>query len=443
MRLGGGRGWGTLGRRFFQGTMRGILPVARFLSEAPTQDSKKPVMLDEVDLEAYESHRIRNFCIVAHIDHGKTSLSNRIMEKAGILDASSGEELVLDSLQVEKERGITVKAQTVSMDWKGTLLNLIDTPGHVDFSSEVVRAVKACESAILLVDAIQGMQAQTFHNLFLALEQDPPLAVLPVINKIDLALSLGEKGMEKLAATERELQQILTSSTQSVLHISAKADLGVDDLLDAIVSNLPPPPDNRDKPLWALLFDSWYDDFRGVCCLFKVVDGSISVGDVIKSCHNGSDWTVQEIGVIGLNNIVDPSLPRSIEQESLIQKRSALSKRKAKRLWSGQVGYAFIGCRELRKLLPGDTFFRPSDFDLKSLPSPPSSSSSSSPPSLPVTPLPGMKPFNPMVHAGIYPVDAEQLPLFIDAVEKLLLTDRGVVAVRDRRSLFSSSLCSS
>lgn len=249
---------------------------------------------EKEDLKEYKTplENIRNFSIIAHVDHGKSTLADRLLEMTGAIRVNSGMQ-ILDKLQVEKERGITVKAQSVSLKYKldGTeyMLNLIDTPGHVDFASEVYRSLAACQGVILVVDANDGVQAQTVANFYLAFGCD--LVIIPVINKIDL----------KNANPERVAQQLFNLfdlEEEDVLKISAKMGINVEEVLKAIVKRIPPPPSNRDNPLKALIFDSWYDRYKGCIALVYVKDGVITVGDQITSCHTGKSYEVKSLSFL-------------------------------------------------------------------------------------------------------------------------------------------------
>ena len=332
--------------------------------------------LKNIDLKNFKSSHIRNFSIIAHIDHGKSTLSDRLLEITGTITDRMKKEQFLDKLQVEKERGITVKAQTASMfyEYKGEiyLLNLIDTPGHVDFSYEVSRSLYACQGAVLLVDAVQGVQAQTMANFYLAFEQD--LAIIPVINKIDLPTA-------DIPRVFREMNTLFDFKKDEIIEASAKANIGTKDILDAIVERIPAPIAYEDKPLRALLFDSWYDEYRGVVCLIAVHDGAIKKGETITLAQTGQTYEVLDIG------IMYPELTPT------------------KALYSGQVGYIITGMKTVQEARVGDTIF-----DKKN----------------PVKPFPGFKKAKPMVFAGMYPVDSEEFDVLQEAIEKLTLNDASV-----------------
>ncbi len=322
-----------------------------------------------------ETSHIRNFCIIAHIDHGKSTLADRLLEATHAVSAREMTEQFLDSMDLERERGITIKAQAVRMDYLARggaayQLNLIDTPGHVDFSYEVSRSLKACEGALLVVDATQGIQAQTLANVYLALEQD--LAIIPVINKIDLPVA----EPERVAA---ELERAFGFDWGEVMMVSAKQGSGVDDLLEAIVERIPPPKGNVDAPLQGLIFDSKYDPYKGVMAYIKIVNGVVKAADAVRMMGTHTKADVLEAGVF---------LPRLTP---------------AKTLRAGEVGYVATGLKDVRECRVGDTI------TLDSRPAP--------------GPLPGYQPLKPMVFAGLYPADGESYPALRDALEKLQLND--------------------
>ncbi|MCL4229812.1 translation elongation factor 4 [Candidatus Dependentiae bacterium] len=332
--------------------------------------------LKKIDLKNFTPDLIRNFSVIAHIDHGKSTLSDRLLEVTGTLSDRTKHAQFLDKLQVEKERGITVKAQTASMFYshqgKTYLLNLIDTPGHVDFSYEVSRSLYACQGALLLVDAAQGVQAQTMANFYLAFEQN--LAMIPVINKIDMANADPDK-------ISLQLQHLFDFKAEEMIKASAKAGIGIDNLLQAIINKIPAPTGDAKKPLKALLFDSWFDDYRGVVCLIAVHDGSLKKGDTITLAHSQRDYEVLEIGLM---------YPEMISTDAL---------------YTGQVGYLITGMKTVQEARVGDTIYYTK---------------------YPVVALPGFKPAKPVVFAGIYPVENSEFDLLRDAVEKLTLNDASV-----------------
>ena len=318
--------------------------------------------------------RIRNFCIVAHVDHGKSTLADRILEITGAVSPREMREQFLDTMDIERERGITIKAQTVRLNYKGYTFNLIDTPGHVDFSYEVSRSLAACEGALLLVDATQGVEAQTIANAYLAIDND--LEIIPVINKIDLPSADIER-------TKMEIETIIGIPAEDALLVSAKEGTGVKELLDAVIERIPPPKGSTEAPLKALIFDSWYDSYLGVVFLVRVFDGVLKKGDKILLMATGKGYEVQKLGVF---------TPKPLEVDSL---------------GPGEVGFVVAGIKEIRDVKIGDTLTH------LDRPSP--------------EPLPGFKPMKPMVFAGIYPVDPGDYEDLRKALEKLSLNDSSIV----------------
>ena len=313
---------------------------------------------------------IRNFSIIAHIDHGKSTLADRFLELTNTFDNRSNVSQVLDNMELEKERGITIKRNAVSLDYKGYTLNLIDTPGHVDFSYEVSRSLAACEGAILVVDASQGIEAQTLANLYLALEND--LTIIPVINKIDLPNANVPKVKEELVKT-------LGFKEEEILLCSAKTGIGVKEILDAVIERINPPVIKEDAPLKALIFDSHFDSYKGVVLLVKVTEGSIKVKDKIYMMQKGSSFEVTEVGV---NKITNKALEK---------------------LSSGMVGYVAAAIKDITKVAVGDTITLEDNPALK--------------------PLHGYKPMKPMVFSGIFPIEASKYDDLKEALEKLKLND--------------------
>ena len=313
---------------------------------------------------------IRNFSIIAHIDHGKSTLADRFLELTNTFDNRSNVSQVLDNMELEKERGITIKLNAVSLDYKGYTLNLIDTPGHVDFSYEVSRSLAACEGAILVVDASQGIEAQTLANLYLALEND--LTIIPVINKIDLPNANVSKVKEELVKT-------LGFKEEEILLCSAKTGIGVKEILDAVIERINPPVIKEDAPLKALIFDSHFDSYNGVVLLVKVTEGSIKVKDKIYMMQKGSSFEVTEVGV---NKITNKALEK---------------------LSSGMVGYVAAAIKDITKVAVGDTITLEDNPALK--------------------PLHGYKPMKPMVFSGIFPIEASKYDDLKEALEKLKLND--------------------
>ena len=313
---------------------------------------------------------IRNFSIIAHIDHGKSTLADRFLELTNTFHNRSNVSQVLDNMELEKERGITIKLNAVSLDYKGYTLNLIDTPGHVDFSYEVSRSLAACEGAILVVDASQGIEAQTLANLYLALEND--LTIIPVINKIDLPNANVPKVKEELVKT-------LGFKEEEILLCSAKTGIGVKEILDAVIERINPPVIKEDAPLKALIFDSHFDSYKGVVLLVKVTEGSIKVKDKIYMMQKGSSFEVTEVGV---NKITNKALEK---------------------LSSGMVGYVAAAIKDITKVAVGDTITLEDNPALK--------------------PLHGYKPMKPMVFSGIFPIEASKYDDLKEALEKLKLND--------------------
>ncbi|MBO0812590.1 MAG: elongation factor 4 [Microlunatus sp.] len=317
---------------------------------------------------------IRNFCIIAHIDHGKSTLADRMLQFTGVVDERAMRSQYLDRMDIERERGITIKSQAVRMPWSvgatTYVLNMIDTPGHVDFTYEVSRSLEACEAAILLVDAAQGIEAQTLANLYLALDAD--LHIIPVLNKIDLPGAEPEKYAEELAG-------IIGCDPSEVLRVSAKTGEGVPELLDEIVAQTPPPVGDKDERARALIFDSVYDTYRGVVTYVRVVDGRISHRDRILMMSTKATHEVLEVGVIS---------PEPTRTESLSV---------------GEVGYLITGVKDVRQSRVGDTV------TLQAKPA--------------TEALAGYRHPNPMVYAGIYPIDGADYPELREALEKLQLND--------------------
>ena len=317
-----------------------------------------------------ELDRIRNFSIVAHIDHGKSTLADRILELTETLSEREMREQVLDTMELERERGITIKAQAVRVTWKGYELNLIDTPGHVDFTYEVSRALQACEGALLLVDAAQGIQAQTLANAYLAIENG--LEIIPVVNKIDLPQADPD-------ATSGELADLVGETPERVLRISAKTGEGVEAVLDALVERIPPPQGDPAGPPRALVFDSAYDQYRGVVAFVRAVDGSFSTRQELKAMAAGTRFEAEELGFFSPDRRPTPTLA------------------------AGEVGYVITGLKDVSRLRVGDTITSARGGAAK--------------------PLPGYKDVKPTVFAGLYPTDSDDYPELRDALEKLKLND--------------------
>jgi GTP-binding protein LepA len=314
--------------------------------------------------------RIRNFSIIAHIDHGKSTLADRMLEITETLTSRQMRDQVLDTMELERERGITIKAQAVRVAWKGHQLNLIDTPGHVDFTYEVSRSLQACEGALLVVDAAQGVEAQTLANAYLAIEND--LEIVPVLNKIDLPQADPE-------GTAAEVSELLGGTVTDALRISAKTGQGVADVLDAIIARVPPPAGAAEAPPRALIFDSSYDQYRGVVAFVRVVDGEFRTRDALRAMALGTEFEAEELGFLS---------PARQPIDALV---------------AGEVGYVITGLKDVSRLRVGDTLTarrRPA-----------------------AEPLPGYKDVKPMVFAGLFPTDSDEYPELRDALERLKLND--------------------
>ena len=319
--------------------------------------------------------RIRNFSIIAHIDHGKSTLADRLLERTGAIAAREMREQVLDTMDIERERGITIKAQTVRLNYRAPdgqtyILNLIDTPGHVDFSYEVSRSLAACEGALLLADAAQGVQAQTLANAYLAIEAG--LEVIPVVNKIDLPAA----DPDRVAV---EMVGILGGRSEDVLRVSAKTGEGVDELFERIVRQVPPPQGDPDGPLRALVFDSYYDAFRGVVCYVRVMDGELEAGERLRFMATGETHDAAEVGAL---------TPRAVPMTSL---------------GPGEVGYLITGVKEIDRIKVGDTVTTVTNGA--------------------TSPLPGYDEPKPMVYSGLFPAEGDDYARLREALDKLRLND--------------------
>ncbi len=332
--------------------------------------------LKKIALQSFPPEKVRNFSIIAHIDHGKSTLADRLLEVTGTISDREKKAQFLDKLQVERERGITVKAQTASMFYEHNgetyLLNLIDTPGHVDFSYEVSRSLYACQGALLLVDASQGVEAQTMANFYLAFDQD--LTIVPILNKVDMQAADPER-------VAHQLETLFDFKKEEIIKASAKSGLGIQEILQAIVTRIPAPKGSTEKPLRALLFDSWFDDYRGVICLIALHDGIIRKGDLISLAQVHKSYEVLELGLM---------YPEPTPMDAL---------------YPGQVGYLITGMKSVKEARVGDTISHKKEL---------------------VTPFPGFKPAKPMVFAGLYPIDTEDFDQLKDAIDKLTLNDASV-----------------
>lgn len=323
----------------------------------------------------FDQKRIRNFSVIAHIDHGKSTLCDRILENTGAVEKRSLQPQMLDNMALERERGITIKLNAVTVIYKAKdgqsyVFNLIDTPGHVDFSYEVSRSLAACEGALLVVDATQGVEAQTLANVYLALDND--LMILPVINKIDLPSA-------DIKNTEREIEERIGITMDDVSLVSAKTGVGINDMLEKVVNLIPPPDGDPNKPLEALIFDSYYDSYRGVIVLIRIKNGTVKVGDKILLMATKKAYTVTEIGI---------RTPKEIP---------------TKELSAGEVGYLAATIKDIKDVFPGETI------TLFDNPTP--------------VPLPGYRKINPMVFCGLYPVESKKYQDLKDALDKLSLND--------------------
>ena len=327
----------------------------------------------------FDRDHIRNFSIIAHIDHGKSTLADRVLELTETISKREMHEQFLDSMDLERERGITIKLNAVTIKYKAQngetyLFNLIDTPGHVDFTYEVSRSLAACEGCLLVVDATQGVEAQTLANVYLAVDNN--LEIVPVINKIDLPSAMPE-------LVKKEIEERIGISCENACEVSAKTGVGVPDVLEAIVKQIPSPSGDENKPLQALIFDSYYDSYRGVVVLICVKNGSVKVGDKIRLMAANKEYVVTEVGI---------RTPKEIKVDSLS---------------AGEVGYLAGQIKDIRDVVPGDTI---THVDAPCL-----------------EPLPGYRKMNPMVYCGLYPVDSKKYLDLKDALEKLSLNDASLV----------------
>jgi GTP-binding protein LepA len=323
--------------------------------------------------------RIRNFCIIAHIDHGKSTLADRLIETTKTVSERDMMNQLLDDMDLERERGITIKSHAIQMRYTakdGTpyILNLIDTPGHVDFTYEVSRSLAACEGAILVVDAAQGVEAQTIANLYLAI--DAGLEIIPVINKIDLPSA-------DIPKVKQQIIDLIGAKEEEIILVSAKAGIGIEEILEAVVKRIPPPPANVEKPLRALIFDSVFDAYRGAIAYIKIVDGVLKTGDQVKFFSNGKIFRAEEIGTLGM------------------------TKQPAPILETGNVGYLICSIKDVKDTKVGDTVTTAENGATE--------------------PLPGYKEVKPMVYSGVYPVNSEDFEELRESLDKLSLNDSSLV----------------
>ncbi len=324
-------------------------------------------------------NNIRNFCIIAHIDHGKSTIADCLLEKTGVVSEREAKDQILDDLELERERGITIKSHAIQMHYRAQdgndyVLNLIDTPGHVDFTYEVSRSLAACEGAILVVDAAQGVEAQTISNLYLAIEAG--LEIIPVINKIDLPSA-------EIDRVSQQIIDLLGCKREDIHLVSAKAKIGIDELLETIVQKVPPPTGDPNAPLQALIFDSLFDSYRGAIAYIRVVNGTLKTGERIKFFKVNKEFDAEEIGVLGLKRI------------------------KADQLTAGDVGYLIAGVKDVHDTKVGDTVTHAKNGAAE--------------------PLPGYKEVKPMVYSGLYPTSSDDFEDLRDALEKFRLNDSALV----------------
>src|SRR5690606_37881469 len=356
-------------------------PLFRELQKIP-RGCSKPLHLQFPKSPQWQGttaiEKIRNFCIIAHIDHGKSTLADRLLDSTGSVTEREKQDQLLDSMDLERERGITIKSHAIQMEYnyKGEqyILNLIDTPGHVDFSYEVSRSIAACEGALLVVDAAQSIQAQTISNLYLALEND--LEIIPVLNKVDLPSANPEEVTD-------DIVDLLGCRPEEVIPASAKTGIGINEILEAIIERIPPPEGRVDEPLQALVFDSVYNPFRGVETYFRVINGQIQKGQKIKFVATGKSYYADEIGTLKLKQH-----PKD-------------------KISAGDVGYLITGIKDAREVKVGDTItdaVKPTQ-----------------------NAIAGFEDVKPMVFAGIYPVDTEDFEELRSSMEKLQLNDASLV----------------
>ena len=324
-------------------------------------------------------NNIRNFCIIAHIDHGKSTIADCLLETTGVVSAREAKDQILDDLELERERGITIKSHAIQMHYRAKnkeehILNLIDTPGHVDFTYEVSRSLAACEGAILVVDAAQGVEAQTISNLYLAI--DAGLEIIPVINKIDLPSA----EIDKVA---NQIIDLLGCEKNDIIHVSAKSKIGIEELLEVVVNKVPPPTGNPDAPLQALIFDSVFDAYRGAIAYIRIFQGTLKTNDKLKFFKVHKESEAEEIGTLGLKKI------------------------KSDELSAGNVGYLIAGIKDVHDTKVGDTITHVRNGAAE--------------------PLPGYKDVKPMVYSGLYPTDADDFEDLRDALDKFRLNDSALI----------------
>ena len=326
-------------------------------------------------------NNIRNFCIIAHIDHGKSTLADRLLEYTGTINERDFQNQVLDDMDLEREKGITIKSHAIQMaynrDGENFKLNLIDTPGHVDFSYEVSRAIAACEGALLVIDATQGIQAQTISNLYQAIDHD--LEIIPILNKMDMASAMPEEVKDQIV-------ELLGCSRDEIIEASARTGMGVEEILDAIINKIPPPKGEIEAPLQALIFDSVFNSFRGIIAYFRIINGRIKTNDFVKLISTGKQYHADEVGTLGMR--LTPQ----------------------KELFAGDVGYIISGIKTAREVRVGDTITHV-EFPCSNA-------------------IEGFKEAKPMVFAGMYPVDADDYEELRESIEKLQLNDASLTFER-------------
>jgi len=325
-------------------------------------------------------HRIRNFCIIAHIDHGKSTLADRLLEKTNTISEREYQDQILDNMDLERERGITIKSHAIQMEYdhegEKYYLNLIDTPGHVDFSYEVSRSIAACEGALLVIDATQGIQAQTISNLYMAIDHD--LSIIPVLNKMDMINAMPEEVKDQIV-------DLVGCKREEIIEASARTGMGIDRILSEIIHAIPPPAGDPEAPLQALIFDSIFNSFRGIIAYFKIVNGTIRRGDRVKFVSTDHEYNAEEIGVLKLKQ--DPR----------------------DEMGAGDVGYIISGIKDSSEVKVGDTITHVKNPCDKA--------------------ISGFEDVKPMVFAGLYPVDADEYEDLRISIEKLQLNDASLTFI--------------